>query len=117
MRDLDRVESSDNFNFRGVPSFLQVCENPSKQREKFMECLHSYGSAKYDYLIRKKYTFCNEIKIKSIYLNCFSKYIYLTSFLRLQESMMGLRPRQGNPQASFQIIQVSSEALPSMRLE
>ena len=26
MKDLDMVGSSDNFNFRGVPSFLQVCE-------------------------------------------------------------------------------------------
>ena len=44
MKDLDRVGSSDNFNFRGVPSFLQVC---SRQREHFMESLHSDGSATY----------------------------------------------------------------------
>ena len=40
MRDLDRVGSSDNFNFRGVPSFLQVCERRSRQRQFFMKSLH-----------------------------------------------------------------------------
>ena len=43
MTDLDRVGSSDNFNFRGVPLFLQVCE----KRSKLMECLHSDISAAY----------------------------------------------------------------------
>ena len=46
MTDLDRVGSSDNFNFRGVPSFLQVCEKHSFAKT-LLECLHSDGSAAY----------------------------------------------------------------------
>ena len=35
MTELDRVGNSDNFNFRGFPSFLQVCEKHSQAtREK-----------------------------------------------------------------------------------
>ena len=34
-----------NFNFRGFPSFLQVCEKRSQATRKKMECLHSDGSA------------------------------------------------------------------------
>ena len=45
MKDLDRVGSSENFNFRGVPSFLQVCEK--RFQANFMESLHSDGSAIY----------------------------------------------------------------------
>ena len=37
MTDLDREGSGDNFNFRGVPSFLQEART--------MACLHSDGSA------------------------------------------------------------------------
>ena len=48
MKDLDRVGSSDNFNFRGVPSFLQVWEKRFWEKcENFMESLHSDGSATY----------------------------------------------------------------------
>ena len=51
MTESDRVGNSDNFNFRGVPSFLQVCEKCSqamqKKKEKKIECLHSDGSATY----------------------------------------------------------------------
>ena len=46
MTELDRVGNSDNFNFRGVPSFLQVCENCSQaMHKKKIKCLHSDGSA------------------------------------------------------------------------
>ena len=39
MTELDRVGRSDNFNFRGFPSFLHAC--------KKLECLHGDGSALY----------------------------------------------------------------------
>ena len=45
MKDLDRVGSSDNFNFRGVPSFLQVCKKRFQATQKFMKSLQSDGSA------------------------------------------------------------------------
>ena len=50
MTELDRVGSNDNFNFRGIPSFLQVCEKRSqatRKKTKTMECLHGDGSAVY----------------------------------------------------------------------
>ena len=47
MAELGRVGNSWNFNFRGVPTFLQVCGSASRQRENFMESLHSDGSATY----------------------------------------------------------------------
>ena len=34
MTELDRVGNSDNFNFRGVPLFLQVCEKGSQATRK-----------------------------------------------------------------------------------
>ena len=34
MTELDRVGSSDNFDFRDVPSFLQVCEKRSQATRK-----------------------------------------------------------------------------------
>ena len=34
MTDLDRVDRSDDFNFRGVPSFLQVYEKHSQATRK-----------------------------------------------------------------------------------
>ena len=34
MTELDRVGNSDNFNFRGVPLFLQVCEKGSHATPK-----------------------------------------------------------------------------------
>ena len=37
MKDLDRVGSSDNLNFKGVPSFLEVCE------KRFQATLKFYG--------------------------------------------------------------------------
>ena len=42
-----------------------------------MKCLNSDGSATYLLInwVEKKYTVCDEIEIKSISLNCFSKYI------------------------------------------
>ena len=45
-----------------------------------MESLHSDGSATYLLIIwvEKKYTFRNEIETKSIFLNCFSKYINIS---------------------------------------
>ena len=49
MAELDRVGNSDNFNFRGVPSFLQVCEKCSQAMRKKIECLHSDVSATYLY--------------------------------------------------------------------
>ena len=45
MPELDRVGNSDNFNFRGVPSFLQVCEKCSQAMRKKIKCLHSDVSA------------------------------------------------------------------------
>ena len=47
MTELDRVARSDNFNFRGFPSFLQVCkkQKKKKKKKKKMECLHGDGSA------------------------------------------------------------------------
>ena len=36
-----------SFNFRGLPSFLQVCEKRSQATGKKMECLQSDGSASY----------------------------------------------------------------------
>ena len=50
MAELDRVENSDNFNFRGVPSFLQVCEKRSQATQNKMECLHIYGDGSSIYL-------------------------------------------------------------------
>ena len=50
MTDLERVGNSDNFEFRGIPSSLQVCEKRSqamqkkkkkKKKKKKNECLHS----------------------------------------------------------------------------
>ena len=77
MKDLDRVASSDNFNFRGVPSFLKVCEKRFQATRKFYGIL---GSATYLLIIwvEKNYTFRNEIETKTISLNCFSKYIWYT---------------------------------------
>ena len=34
MIELDRVGNSDNFNFRGVPSFLQICMKHSQAMQK-----------------------------------------------------------------------------------
>ena len=34
MTELDRVGNSDNFNFRGFPLFLQVCEKGSQAARK-----------------------------------------------------------------------------------
>ena len=47
MTELDRVGNSGNFNFRGVSSFLQVCEKRSQATRKRMVCLHCDGSAMY----------------------------------------------------------------------
>ena len=41
MTELDRVSNSDNFNFMGIPSFLQVLRSAHRQRES----LHGDGSA------------------------------------------------------------------------
>ena len=35
MKDLNRVGSSENFNLRGVPSFLQVCDKRFQATRKF----------------------------------------------------------------------------------
>ena len=63
--------------------FCKSARSASRQREKIMECLHNDGSATYLLIIwvEKNYTFCNEIEIKSISLNCFSKYIFQPRFL------------------------------------
>ena len=45
MTELDRVGMSDNFNFRGFSSFLQVCEKRSQATPLTMECSHGDGSA------------------------------------------------------------------------
>ena len=37
MTELDRVCNSDNFNFRGIPSFLQVCEKRFQAMQKKMD--------------------------------------------------------------------------------
>ena len=59
--------------------FCKSARSASRKRGKFIECLHSNGSATYlhciNYLGRKNDTFCNEIEIKSISLNCYSKYL------------------------------------------
>ena len=47
MTELDRVGNGDNFNFRGVPLFLQVCEKGSQATLKKMRCLHGDGAAIY----------------------------------------------------------------------
>ena len=48
MTELDRVGNSDNFSFREVPSFLQVCKKHSQaMREKdgmFARCRFCYIS-------------------------------------------------------------------------
>ena len=46
MKDFDRVGSSDNFNFRGVPSFLQVCEKRFQATRKTisLNCFVKYRS-------------------------------------------------------------------------
>ena len=56
--------------------FCKSAISASRQRENFMESLHSNGSATYLLIIwvEKKYTFSNEIETKTISLNCFSKY-------------------------------------------
>ena len=56
--------------------FCKSARSASRQRENFMESLHSDGSATYLLIIwvEKKYTFNNEIETKTISLNCFSKY-------------------------------------------
>ena len=79
MKDLDRVGSSDNFNFRGVHYFCKSASSASGQRKNFMESLHSDGSATYLLIIwvEKNYTFRNEIETKAISLSCFSKYIII----------------------------------------
>ena len=51
MTELDRVGKSDNFNFRGVPSFLQVCKKRSQAPRKrwnvctVMVLLHIYSKS------------------------------------------------------------------------
>ena len=51
MTKLDTVGNSDNFNFRGIPSFLQVCEKHSQATRKMMvkTRFKNYGSASYPY--------------------------------------------------------------------
>ena len=44
MAEMDRVRNSDNFNFRGVPSFLQVRKSHSQVMRKKD---HDAGSAIY----------------------------------------------------------------------
>ena len=51
MTELDRVFNSDKFNFRGVPSFLEVCEKCSQAMPKKMNVctvmvlLHIYSKS------------------------------------------------------------------------
>ena len=75
MKDLDRVGSSENFNFRGVPSFLQVCDKRFQATRKFYGIFAQlwFCHISINYLGRKNYTFSNEIETKTISLNCFSK--------------------------------------------
>ena len=47
MTELDRVGKSENFNFKGVPSFLQVCEKLSQAPRKKIKCVYGDGFAKY----------------------------------------------------------------------
>ena len=47
MAEVGRVGNSWNFNFRGVPTFLQVCEKRFQATRNVMESLHSDGSATY----------------------------------------------------------------------
>ena len=47
MTELDRVRNSDNFNFLGIPSYLQVCKKRSQATRKKMEYLHDAGSSIY----------------------------------------------------------------------
>ena len=47
MTEFYNVGNSDNFNFKGVPSFLQVCENRPKATQKdemFAQCWFCYIS-------------------------------------------------------------------------
>ena len=44
VKELDRVGSSDNFNFREVPLFLQICKKRSQTIRKKMLCLYGDGS-------------------------------------------------------------------------
>ena len=62
MTKLDRVGKSDNFNFRGVSSFLLVCEKRSQAARKGMECLHSDGIAKV-WVLDNKYVLLTKIKL------------------------------------------------------
>ena len=73
-----------------------------------MPQLIAYLSAKITTITKKK----NNGRI----LNGLKLFLNLLN-LRIIDSVMGLRPRQGNLRQVFQIFQVSSEALPRMRLE
>ena len=76
MAELGRVANSWNFNFRGVPTFLQVCEKRFQATRKFYGIFAQrwFCYISINYLGRKIYTFRNEIETKTISLNCFSKY-------------------------------------------
>ena len=58
--------------------FCKSARSASRQRENFMESLHSDGSATYLLIIweEKNYTFSNEIETKTISLNCFLSIVY-----------------------------------------
>ena len=67
--------------------FCKSARNASRQRETFMESLHSDDSATYLLInwAEKNDTFSNEIETKTISLNCFSKYIIVNSHSECNE--------------------------------
>ena len=79
MAELGRVGNSWNFNFRGAPTFLQVYEKRFHATRKFYGIFAHiwFCYISINYLGRNNYTFNNEIETKTIFLNCFSKYIYM----------------------------------------
>ena len=70
--------------------FCKSARSASRQCENFMASLHSDGSATYLLIIWvEKYTFCNEIETKTIYLNCFTKYtltIFSIDYIRKNDN-------------------------------
>ena len=62
MTELDRVGNSDNYKFRGFPSFLQVCEKgsqASRKKSTVMVLLYIYSK-----ISGVRLPICPVIKIK-----------------------------------------------------
>ena len=73
MTELERVDNSENFNFRGSHRFCtcKSARSAPRQREKKIGCLHSDGSATYLYYSKSlgvRLPACNVIKNKVLML-------------------------------------------------